>query len=157
MQEISPSRYAGIIETSDAFIAGVRGIARRLSFFVRSPFDKLKANGPLDIAGLLGRVNITLFLSPTASLESRHEVAIMYFGRTSEFLMMTSECMAIPTGRYTLGHLLCSLYKRGDRWVEELDDSHLICTVNGRDAWLFDMIKPGAEICISSRKSVFEA
>ena len=34
MQEISPSRFAGIIETNDALIAGVRGIARRVSFFV---------------------------------------------------------------------------------------------------------------------------
>lgn len=109
------------------------------------------------LSDLLGRVNKTLFQSHTASLVSRHEVAIMYFGRTSEFLMMTSERMVIPTGRYTLGQLLCSLYKRGDRWVDELDDSHLMCTVNGRDARLFDTIKPGAEICISSRKSISEA
>jgi hypothetical protein len=71
--------------------------------------------------------------------------------------MMTSERMVIPSGRYTLGQLLCSLYKRGDRWVDELDDSDLMCTVNGRDARLFDTIAPGAEICISSRKSIFEA
>ena len=64
--------------------------------------------------------------------------------------------MVIPTGCYTLGQLLCSLYKRGDRWVDELDDSHLLCTVNGREARLFDPIAPGAEICISSRRSVFE-
>jgi hypothetical protein len=157
MQEISPIRYACTSEIKDAFIATVRGIARRLSFFVRSPFDKLKANGLLNIAGLLGRMNNTLFLSPTASLESRHEVALMYFGRASDALMMTSERVVIPTGRYTLGHLLCSLYKRGERWVEELDDSHLLCTVNGRDAWLFDRVKPGDEICISSKKSVFES
>jgi len=146
MHEISPGRYAGVIETNDAFITAVRGVARRLSFLVSS-----------GVGNLLGRMNKTLFLSQTASLVSSHEVAIMYFGRTSEFLMMTSERMVIPAGRYTLGQLLCSLYKRGDRWVDELDDSYLICTVNGRDAWLFDMIKPGAEICISSRKSVFEA
>lgn len=146
MQEISPKHFAGIIETNDALITGVHGIARRMSFFVGSSLSKL-----------LGRMNKTLFLSPTASLVSRHEVAIMYFGRTSESLMMTSERMVIPTGRYTLGQLLCSLYKRGDRWVDELDDSHLMCTVNGRDARLFDTIKPGAEICISSRKSIFEA
>ena len=74
----------------------------------------------------------------------------MYFGRTRESLMMTSERMVIPSGRYTLGQLLCSLYKRGDRWVDELDDSHLMCTVNGREARLFDPIVPGVEICISS-------
>jgi hypothetical protein len=146
MQEISSSRFAGVIETNGALIAAVRGIARRMSFFVSS-----------GLGNLLGRMNKTFFLSPAATLVSRHEVAIMYFGRTSESLMMTSERMVIPSGRYTLGQLLCSLYKRGDRWVEELDDSDLMCTVNGRDARLFDTIKPGAEICISSRRSIFEA
>lgn len=119
---------------------------KRLSFFVRSGLSKL-----------FGRIHKPPFLSPTTSLVSRHEVAIMYFGRTSEFLMMTSECMVIPTGRYTLGQLLCGLYKRSDRWAYELDDSHLICTVNGRDARLCDTIRPGEEICLFSRKSIFEA
>lgn len=146
MQEISSGSYAGIIETDGALISGVRAFARSLNFFI--------SNG---LSNLLGRMSKTLFQPPTASLISRHEVAIMYFGRTSESLMMTSERMVIPTGRYTLGQLLCSLYKRGDRWVDELDDSHLICTVNGMEARLFDTIKPGAEICISSRKSIFEA
>lgn len=81
----------------------------------------------------------------------------MYFGRTSEFLMMTSERIVILAGRYMPGQLLCSLYKRGDHWVDELDDSHLMCTVDGREARLFDTIAPGAEICLSSRKSIFEA
>jgi hypothetical protein len=202
MQEFSSGRYPGFVETNDALITGVRGIARRLSFFVSSgltakatklampvsPSSILSRRpllNPLPLAGeeanekgnlqslrerkhsnryanfklfdLLGRVNRTLFQSPTASLVSRHEVAIMYIGRTSKSLMMTSERMVIPTGRYTLGQLLCSLYKRGDRWMDELDDSHLMCTVNGQDARLFDTIKPGAEICISSRKSIFEA
>jgi molybdopterin converting factor small subunit len=145
MQEFSSGRYPGFVETNDALITGVRGVAQRLSFFVGS-----------GLSTLLGRMHKSLFLSPTASLVSRHEVAIMYFGRTSEFLMMTSERMVIPTGCYTLGQLLCSLYRRGDRWVDELDDSHLMCTVNGREARLFDTIAPGAEICISSRRSVFE-
>jgi molybdopterin converting factor small subunit len=146
MQEISPNRFPGIIETNDVLISGVRSYAKRISYFL--------GNG---LSNLLGRMNKTLFQSSTASLVSRHQVAIMYFGRTSEFLMMTSERMVIPTGRYTLGQLLCSLYKRGDRWVDELDDSHLMCTVNGREARLFDPIKPGAKICISSRRSIFEA
>jgi hypothetical protein len=146
MQEISPNRFAGIVETHDALIAGVRGVAQRLSFLVGS-----------GLSNLLGRMNKTFFLSPAASLVSRHEIAIMYFGRTSESLMMTSERIVIPTGCYTLGQLLCSLYKRGDRWVDELDDSHLMCTVNGREARLFDPIAPGAEICISSKKSAIEA
>ena len=145
MQEFSSGRYAGYVETNDALITGVRGMAQRLSFFVGSGLN-----------ALVGRINKTFFLSPADSLASRHEVAIMYFGRTSEFLMMTSERLVIPAGRYTLGQLLCSLYKRGDRWVDELDDSHLVCTVNGREARLFDTIAPGAEICISSRRSVFE-
>lgn len=106
---------------------------------------------------LLARVSKALFQSPTAALVSRHEVAIMYSGRTSKSLRMTSERMIIPTGRYTLGQLLCNLYKRGDRWVDELDNSDLMCTVNGREARLFDPIAPGAEICLSSRKSIFEA
>jgi len=141
MQEFSSRRYPGFVETNDALVTGVRGIARHLSFFVSSV-----------LSNLLGRVNRTPFLSPAASLVNRHEVAIIYFGRTSEFLMITSERMVIPSGRYTLGQLLCSLYKRGDRWVDELDDSHLLCTVNGREARLFDPIAPGAEICISSKE-----
>ena len=143
MQEFSSGRYPGFVETNDALITGVRGVARRLSFFV--------GNG---IGNLLGRVNKSISLSPTASLVSRREVEIMYFGRTSESLMMTSERMMIPNGSYTLGQLLCSLYRRGDRWVDELDDSHLMCTVNGREAGLFDTIAPGAEICLSSKKSI---
>ncbi len=146
MQDISSIFFSGTIETSDVLITGVRDFVRRASFFV--------GNG---LSNLLGRTSKTLFISPSASLASRHEVAIMYFGRTSESLMMTSERMVIPSGRYTLGQLLCSLYKRGERWVDELDDSHLMCVVNGREARLFDTIQPGAEICLTSRKSIFEA
>jgi hypothetical protein len=146
MQEISSNRFAGIIGTSDELIAAVRSIPWRVSFFV--------GNG---LSELLGRMNKLIGQTRSDSLASRHEVEIMYFGRTSEFLMMTSERMVIPAGRYTLGKLLCSLYKRGDRWAYELDDSHLMCTVNGCEARLFDPIAPGAEICISSRKSIFEA
>lgn len=180
MQEISSSFFVGIIETSDVLIAGVRRILRRVRFLVGSGLTakamKLvmpvfpssiiprlrKRKQPNRFAkfllpGLLGRLCKTFTQSPAASLLSRHEVAIMYFGRTSEFLMMTSERMVIPSGRYTLGQLLCGLYKRGDRWAYELDDSHLVCTVNGRDARLCDTIRPGEEICLFSRKSIFEA
>lgn len=202
MQEISPNRFAGIIETDGALFAGLRGFARRLSFFVSSRLSAKATKlampvspssilprrpllNPLPLAGeeanekgnlqsprerkqsnryakfllfdLLGRVNKLFDQSRAASLASRHEIEIMYFGRTSEFLMMTTERMVAPAGRYTLGQLLCSLYRRGDRWVDELDDSHLKCTVNGREARLFDPIAPGTEICISSRKSIFEA
>jgi len=180
MREFSSGRYPGFVETNDALITGVRSIARRLSFFVGSELTAKATKLAMSVSpssilprlrerrqsnrfanfllpDLLGRENKTLFLSPAASLVSRHEIAILYFGRTSESLMMTSERMAIPSGRYTLGQLLCSLYKRGDRWVEELDDSDLMCTVNGREARLFDAIEPGAKICISSRRSIIEA
>lgn len=146
MQDISSIFLSGIIETGDVLITGMRGIGRSLSFH---------AGGA--IGNLPGRSNRTRLLSPTDKLVSRHEVAVMYFGRTSESLKITSERMVIPDRRYTLGQLLCRLYRRGDRWVDELDDSQLMCTVNGRDASLFDTIEPGAEICISSRKSIFKA
>lgn len=92
----------------------------------------------------------------SAALRRNHEVAIMYFGRTSEFLMTTSERMAITTGAYTLGQLLNSLRKRSDRWADELDERHVICTVNGENAGLSDTLASGAEIGIYSKKSVFE-
>jgi molybdopterin converting factor small subunit len=138
--------FPGVIETADVLVAGTRGIARRLGFL---------AGGGLG--NLLGRMKKSLSQSRADSLASRQEVEIMYFGRASEFLMVTSERMVIPDGRYTLGQLLCSLYKRGEQWAYELDDSHLMCTVNGQYAGLFDTIAPGAEICISSRKTIFEA
>jgi molybdopterin converting factor small subunit len=139
MQEIGSIFFSGIIESSDVLITGMRGFARRLSFYVGNGLNNLP-----------GRANNTHFQSPAAGLASRHEVAIMYSGRTSESLMVTSERMAIPDGRYTLGQLLCNLYKRGDQWVDELDDDNLVCTVNGREAKLFDTIEAGAEIRIFS-------
>lgn len=144
MREISSSCHVDIIDDS-ALITGVPDTARHWNYSASS-----------GLSNFIGWLNKSLFLSP-ASLESRREIVIMYCGRTSDFLMMTSERMVIPTGRYTLGELLCSLYKRGGRWEYELDVSHLMCTINGRDVRLFDTIKPGDEICISSRKSIFEA
>lgn len=145
MQEISSSCCADIIETEGAFITGVRGLARRWSFYISS-----------GLSAFLGRTNKTLCLFQSASLESKHEVAIMYFGRASEFLMMTSERMAIPGETSTLEQVLSSLRKRGDRWAYELDGSHVVCTVDGKSAMLSDTIKPGVEINIFSRKSIFE-
>lgn len=107
--------------------------------------------------GLLGRMNKIFFLSPTASLVSRHEIAILYFGRTSEFLMMTSERMAIPGGICTLEQVMGRLCVRGGRWVAELDDNHAMYAVNGQCAGLCDTIRAGDEIRISSKKSIFEA
>ena len=143
MQEFSSNRYSGIIETNVALISDAGSIARRLSFYI--------GNG---LSNLLGRMHKASTLTPAASFVSRREVAIKYFGRSSELMRMT---MVIPDGRYTLGQLMCSLYKRGDCWADRLDDSELACTVNGRDAKLFDAIEPGAEIRIAPRKSTFEA
>ena len=150
MQEFSSGRFPVFIETRNSIIgrpliSGVRGIALRLSFFVGS-----------GLGALLGKIGKVRFQSRSAYLANRNEVEIMYVGRTSEFLMMTSERMAIPNGRYTLGQLLCNLYKRGGRWVDELDGSHLVCTVNGREAMLFDAIEAGAEVCLGSTKSIFQ-
>jgi molybdopterin converting factor small subunit len=138
MQDISTIFFSGIIESSDALISGVRDISRRMSIYFH--------NGLNNLPGRMHRAHCL----PPASLESRHEVAIMYAGHASESLRVTSERMVIPDGCYTLGQLLCSLYKRGDRWAEELDDGHLVCTVNGREAKLFDTIEAGAEVRISS-------
>jgi hypothetical protein len=142
MQHISSILFSGVIESSDVLITGVRGTARRLSFLVGG-----------GLSNVLGRINKRVFLPRSGPLANRHEVEIMYCGRTSESLKMTSERMVIPAGSYTVGKLLCSLYKRGDRWVDEFDDSHLMCTVNGREAGLFDTIAPGAEISFSSTKA----
>ncbi len=60
-----------------------------------------------------------------ASLESKHEVAIMCFDRASEFLMMTSERLVIPNETYTLEQVLNSLRKRGDRWAYERTGPYL--------------------------------
>lgn len=79
----------------------------------------------------------------------------MYFGRTSEFLMMTSERLAIPSGIYTLEQVINRLRTRGDRWAFELDDSHINFTVNGKHAVLSDTVAVGSEIEIFSSKSVF--
>ena len=91
-----------------------------------------------------------------ASLESKHEIAIMYFGRVSDSLVMTSERLVIPGGIYTLEQLLNKLRKRGERWAYELDDSRVICTVNGKAAALPDLVEVGVEIEIHSNKSLFE-
>ncbi|MFA5824967.1 MAG: MoaD/ThiS family protein [Gallionellaceae bacterium] len=84
------------------------------------------------------------------------KIEIMYFGRPSEYLLMTSECMDIPDGTSTLRQILNRLRKRGDRWAYELDDNHVICTVDLKAAALSDTIADGDEIGIFSSKSIFE-
>jgi len=80
----------------------------------------------------------------------------MYFGRTSEFLMMTSERLDISGGVHTLAQMLDGLRMRGDSWAYELDDDHVICTVNRKAALLSDTIAVGDEIGIFSSRSMFE-
>lgn len=84
------------------------------------------------------------------------KIEIMYFGRPSEYLLMTSEHMDISEGISTLRQVLNRLRKRGDRWAYELDDSYVICTVDRKTAALSDAIEDGNEIGIFSSKSVFE-
>ena len=80
----------------------------------------------------------------------------MYFGRASDFLMMTSERIGISVEKYTLEEMLDRLRQRGDRWAYELDNSHVICSINSKKALLSDNIRIGDEVGIFSRKSMFE-
>jgi len=188
MHDISSILFSGVIESRDVLITGVRGTARRWSFFAGngltgmgkkiampvSPSSAPRYALPSRLRGeqsegggakqsnrfanflffdVIGRMQKRFHLHRTDSPAGTREVEITYFGRTGVSLKMTSERMVIPAGSYTVGKLLCSLYKRGDRWVDELDDSQLMCTVNGREAGLFDTIAPGAEICFSSTRA----
>lgn len=132
-----------MLEINGGMLAGLHGIAQRCSDCASHVLGRLP-----------GRANKSRPQFHADDLASRHEVVIRFSGRTGVYLRTQSERMAIPDGCYTLGQLLCSMYNRGGRWVEGLDDSDLTCSVNGRDAKLFDTIEPGAEICISSKKSI---
>jgi len=143
MPETSSICYAEDIQSDVSFFSDVRGAARGWGFYINR-----------GLSGLRQQLSETLGMF--ASLESKHEVAIMYLGRTSEFLMMTSERMVIPQTPYTLEEMLSCLRLRGGRWEEELDGSHILCSVNGRPAALGDVIEAGVEIAIYSRKSLFE-
>lgn len=83
-------------------------------------------------------------------------IDIMYIGRPSEFLLMTSEQMDVQDAVPTLQHVLCRLRERGARWAYELDERHVICTVNRAPAVLSDRLAEGDEIGIHSSKSIFE-
>jgi molybdopterin converting factor small subunit len=85
-----------------------------------------------------------------------NEIEIMYFGRTSDFLMMTSERIGISVEINTLEKMLDKLRQRVDRWACELDNSYVICLINGKNALLSDELKIGDQIGIFSRKSMFE-
>ncbi|MEO8332621.1 MAG: hypothetical protein ABI479_09305 [Gallionella sp.] len=108
------------------------------------------------LIGALGQMRKSLHAFFFTSLESKHQVVIMYFGRASDSLLMTSERMVVPGEVYTLEQLLNRLRERGDRWADELDDKHVMCTINGKNAALSGHVEAGNEICVYSRKSIFE-
>jgi molybdopterin converting factor small subunit len=91
------------------------------------------------------------------NVKNQHEIEIMYFGRPSEFLMMTSERMVLPNEDCSIGQVLAQLRNRGGRWAHELDDRHLICTVNGSAVSSLDTLKMGDEMGLFSTKSWFQA
>jgi molybdopterin converting factor small subunit len=80
----------------------------------------------------------------------------MYFGRPSEFLLVTSERLSFPYENISIKYLLAQLMERGERWAYELEGSQVICTINEIAANFSDVIKDGDEIAIFSRKSFFE-
>lgn len=84
-------------------------------------------------------------------------VEIMYFGRPSEFLLMTSERLELPEGVSTLQQVLNKLRNRGTQWAYELDDRYVVCTVNHKVAHVGDSIRCGNEIGIFSTKPLLEA
>jgi molybdopterin converting factor small subunit len=84
------------------------------------------------------------------------KIEVMYFGRPSEYLLMTSERIDIPDNHPTLQQVLNRLKSRGDRWAYELDNSHVICTVSQKAVGLSETIEVGDEIGIFSRKSLLE-
>jgi molybdopterin converting factor small subunit len=90
-------------------------------------------------------------------VKSKQAIEIMYFGRASEQLMMTSERMEITSAGYSVAQVLMQLRQRGDRWAYELDDGHVICTVNGRVVRLYDSVTMGDEMGLFSSKSWLEA
>lgn len=90
------------------------------------------------------------------SARDRREIEVMYFGRLSELLLMTSERLPVPENTLTLGQVLHTLRERGERWAYELDDSHVSCTVNGRMAMTTDALTAGDEMGIYSCRSLFE-
>lgn len=69
---------------------------------------------------------------------------------------MTSERLDLPAEGFTLVQMLALLRLRGGRWTDELDESHVLCCIDGKEARLSDRIVAGSEIEISSLKTVFE-
>ena len=83
-------------------------------------------------------------------------VQIMYFGRPSDFLLMTSERLDIADETCSLEQVLNRLRKRGEKWAYELADCHVVCTINQDYAELTTMLEDRDEIGIFSRKPCYE-
>lgn len=85
------------------------------------------------------------------SLRDNREIAISYFGRASDYLLMTAENIAVPNMGCTLEWLLEQLRRRGPRWSYELDRKFVVCTINGKSALGTDILVAGMRIAIFSR------
>lgn len=105
---------------------------------------------------LLARIAGFLISCSPAYLESRKEVSIMYYGRCSEYLMITSEHFPLPDGACSLQQVLDHLQQRGKRWAYELDDAYVSCGIDGKAANKSDQVAAGVEIAICSIKTIFE-
>ena len=81
------------------------------------------------------------------------KIEIMYFGRPSVYLGITSERIDISDEVCTLSQMLNNLRKRGARWAYELDGSHVVCTINQKYVEPSEALKNRDEIAIFSRKS----
>lgn len=84
------------------------------------------------------------------------KIELMYFGRTSEFLMMTSERLVLDEHVNTLAKVLSELRQRGAAWAYELAEGQVLCTVNGQSQNLSATIMDGNEIGVFSMRSMFQ-
>jgi len=84
------------------------------------------------------------------------QVELLYFGRTSEFLMMTSERLLVSEQVNTLAKVLGELRQRGAAWAYELAEGHVLCTVDGESKNLSAEIRDGNEIGVFSMRSMCE-
>ncbi|MDD2720145.1 MAG: MoaD/ThiS family protein [Gallionella sp.] len=84
-----------------------------------------------------------------------NKIEVMYFGRASEFLMMTSERIEVSDEVSTLEKMLNSLRLRSETWAYELDREHVFCTINRKAAQWSTPLNAGDEVGIFSNRSLF--
>ena len=106
--------------------------------------------------GYLTRIAGLLTSCCAAHAENKKEVSILYYGRCSEYLMITSERFPLPDEACSLQQILDHLHRRGARWAYELDDACVSCGIDGKAANQADLVVAGMEIAICSRKTIFE-